>query len=313
MKRVGKRLPYVGRVVRERDQLRQDLAEAQRRLQSVEGPVMWVPAGHYYSPIPPIDEVRTDDARIFAIPEGVPGVDLRDAEQVALLETIAGFYSEIPFPEAKRRDLRFAFENPAYSYSDAIFLYGMLRHLRPRRVIEVGSGYSSSAMLDTNDRFFGGAIQFTFIDPYPETLHSVLRPSDKDTARIVPSRVQDVDLGLFAELDANDILFIDSTHVARIGSDVNHLFFEVLPRLRPGVYIHFHDIFYPFEYPRFWVYEGRAWNEAYLLRAFLTNNSSFSIQVWNDYLAHFHRDRLQALMPACLKNTGASIWIKRNG
>lgn len=274
---------------------------------------MWVPPGHYYSPIPPIDEVRADDARIFAIPDSIAGVDLHDAEQVALLETIATFYPEIPFPETKRRGLRYAFENPAYSYADAIFLYGMIRQLKPARIIEVGSGYSSSAMLDTNDRFFGGGIQFTFIDPYPETLHSVLRPSDSESVRIVPSRVQDVDLALFAELAANDILFIDSTHVSRTGSDVNHLFFEVLPRLRPGVYVHFHDIFYPFEYPRFWVYEGRAWSEAYLLRAFLTNNDSFSIQVWNDYLAHFHREKLQALMPACLKNTGASIWIKRNG
>lgn len=313
MRQLGKRLPYVGGVVRERDELRRELAEAQRRLQSVEGPTTWVPAGHYYSPIPPIDEVRADDARIFAIPESVPGVDLHDADQVALLNTIAAFYPEMPFRERARGNLRYAFENPAYSYSDAIFLYGMIRHLRPKRVIEVGSGYSSSAMLDINDRFFGGAIQFTFIDPFPETLHSVLRASDRKSVRITPSRVQNVDIELFTELAANDILFIDSTHVSRTGSDVNHIFFEVLPRLRPGVRIHFHDIFYPFEYPRDWVYEGRAWSEAYLLRAFLTNNEAFSIEIWNDYLARFHGGRLEALMPACMKNTGASIWIRRNG
>jgi hypothetical protein len=166
-------------------------------------------------------------------------------------------------------------------------------------------------MLDTSELFFDTGIRLTFIDPYPETLHSVLRETDRKSAEILSARVQNVVPDVFQALEANDILFIDSTHVSRTGSDVNFLFFDVLPRLNPGVYVHFHDIFYPFEYPQDWVYEGRAWNEAYLLRAFLTNNDSFSIVIWNDYLARFHRERLASLMPECMKNTGASIWIRR--
>jgi len=313
VREIGRKLPYVGDLVRERDELRRKLAEAERRLASVDGPITWVPAGHYYSPIPPVDEVRADDARIFAIPESVPGIDLRDAAQVQVMREIAAFYSEMPFPETRSGGMRYYFENPAYSYADAIFLYGMIRRLSPARIVEVGSGYSSSAMLDTNERFFANNIHLTFIDPYTDTLDAVLRDSDRQSATILPKRVQEVEPSVFQALQANDILFIDSTHVSRTGSDVNHLLFEVLPRLNPGVHVHFHDVFYPFEYPRDWVYEGRAWNEAYLLRAFLTYNDWFSIVVWNEYLARFHREELEHLMPSCLKNPGAGIWIVRTG
>ena len=116
---------------------------------------------------------------------------------------------------------------------------------------------------------------------------------------------------LFATLEENDILFIDSTHVAKIGSDVNYLFFEVLPRLRAGVYVHVHDIFHPFEYPRAWIYEGRAWTEAYMLRAFLTFNTAFEIVLFNTFLERFHRERFAHKMPLCLRNEGGSIWLRR--
>ena len=153
---------------------------------------------------------------------------------------------------------RYFFENPTYSYSDAICLYGMIRHVRPRRIIEVGSGYSSCVMLDTNELFFDNRIECTFIDPYPERLQSLIRKDDHARIAIVPKRVQDVAPRRFHEQAANDILFIDSTHVAKIGSDVNHIIGNILPVLRPGVYVHFHDIFYPFEYPLEWLDEGRV-------------------------------------------------------
>ena len=107
------------------------------------------------------------------------------------------------------------------------------------------------------------------------------------------------------------ILFVDSTHVAKVGSDVNHLFSEVLPILKPGVLVHIHDIFYPFEYPKSWIYEGRNWSEVYLLRAFLQFNECFKIVLFNTFLEHFHRDFFLRNMPLCLKNEGGSIWLKR--
>ncbi len=217
----------------------------------------------------------------------------------------------MPFQSEKREGLRYYFENPAYSYSDAILSHCMIRFLKPKRIIEIGSGFSSCMTLDTNELFFGGSIATTFIEPYPELLMSLVKGVDKSTIRTIPSRLQDVDLGEFEALQANDILFIDSTHVSKINSDVNRIFFDILPRLSSGVHVHFHDIFFPFEYPKDWIYEGRAWNEAYLLRAFLLFNSAFRVVLMNTFMAHFHEPFFQEKMPLCLKNTGGSIWIRK--
>ena len=124
--------------------------------------------------------------------------------------------------------------------------------------------------------------------------------------------MQEVDSQVFAELQTNDILFIDSSHVAKIDSDVNHIFFRILPLLNRGVYIHFHDIFYPFEYPLDWVYEGRAWNETYLLRAFLQYNQQFEIQLFNTFIDWFHKEKYFHDMPLVEKNTGGGIWLRKS-
>ncbi len=272
----------------------------------------FVPPGHFYSPIPAISDVQRDHARLFREPaRTLPGIALNERQQLELLGGFKAYYAELCFPEEKVPGERYFYKNSFYSYSDAIFLYFMLRHLNPRRIVEVGSGFSSCATLDTNDRFFGGEIRCTFIEPYPERLLSLLRPGDASRIEIVRQRLQDVSLDRFRELQAGDILFIDSTHVAKIGSDVSYIFTEVLPSLMPGVHVHFHDVFYPFEYPAAWVYGGRAWSEAYLLRAFLSYNSEFEIVLFNTFLEHFHRAMFATEFPLCLRNTGGSIWIRR--
>jgi hypothetical protein len=187
----------------------------------------------------------------------------------------------------------------------------MLRHLAPKRLIEVGSGFSSCVTLDVNELFFDHRIACTFIEPYPALLKSLLVPGDLDRCTLIEDRLQDVPVEVFASLGAGDVLFIDSTHVSKVGSDVNRIFFEILPALRPGVYVHFHDIFDPFEDPQDWVYSGRAWTEQYLLRAFLQYNRAFDIVAFNTFLAHFHGDYLRAHMPLCLNNIGGSIWLRR--
>jgi len=270
------------------------------------------PAGHFYSPIPNLDETRKDEASIWGTPpREIPGVDLNVQEQLEMLNTFKAFYEQLPFPETKSEGFRYYFENPAYSYSDAIFLHCMIRFAKPRRMIEVGSGYSSSVILDTNELFFQGAIETTFIEPYPELFFSLLKSKDKEKVKVIPSRLQEVDLAEFDRLNRNDILFIDSTHVSKVNSDVNRIFFNILPRLKRGVFIHFHDIFYPFEYPQAWIYEGRAWNEIYLLRTFLEHNSAFKIVAFNTYLEAFHEEFFQRHMPLCLKNRGGSIWLQK--
>lgn len=220
---------------------------------------LFVPPGHFYSPIPSLDDVRRHEQRLFAEPpRELPGIVLNEAKQLELLDRLKPYYDEQPFPEQRTDGRRYFFENPAYSYSDAIFLHCMIRHARPHRIIEVGSGYSSCVTLDTNELHFENRIACTFVEPYPELLWTLLRPDDRAGIEVLVTPLQDVDLARFRALEANDILFIDSTHVAKIGSDVNYLFAEILPALRPGVYVHFHDIFYPFEYPKEWVYEGRG-------------------------------------------------------
>jgi predicted O-methyltransferase YrrM len=272
----------------------------------------WVPPGHYYSPIPSLEEIKLTEKQIFDnIPRDLPGINLNESAQLGLFHQLLQYYHELPFSDHKKEGLRYFFENPAYSYSDAIFLYCMIRYSQPKKIIEVGSGYSSCLTLDVNELYFHGKISCTFIEPYPDLLLSLIKDSDKEKIEIIPSKLQDVELEKFSELAAGDILFIDSTHVSKFNSDINYILFKLLPYINSGVYIHFHDIFYPFEYPKAWMYEGRAWNEDYILRAFLSYNKDFKIVLFNTYLEHFYKDMFVAEMPLCMKNIGGSLWIQK--
>jgi predicted O-methyltransferase YrrM len=295
---------------REKPSVREKQLEAKlERLKARHG---FVPPGHFYSPIPDLAEIAAREDEIFgAVPESIPAVDLHIDEQLDLLKRFSGFYRELPFTAEPTDGLRYHYENPAYSYSDAIMLYCMLRHLKPRRIIEIGSGYSSCVMLDTNERFLDGSIDMTFIEPYPKVLNGLLKGGDAERVRVIETPVQAVAPETFDVLGENDILFVDSTHVSKVGSDVNHIFFEVLPRLNKGVHVHFHDIAYPFEYPKRWVFAGRAWNETYLLRSFLSFNSHFRVLLMNTFLHQFHPDFFDRHMPLCTKNPGGSIWMRR--
>jgi hypothetical protein len=291
------------------DSVKVENRQLQEKLEKIS---LFVPPGHYYSPIPSIDEIKRDEARIFTrTSRFVPSVDLKVNDQELLLNEFKQYYKEVPFTDDKTERLRYYFKNSAYSYGDAIFLFCMLRHLNPKRIIEIGSGYSSSVILDTNEFFFGDSISCTFIEPYTQTLESLLKEEDRTKIQIISTRVQDVDMELFSSLTLNDVLFIDSTHISKINSDVNFILFSILPILQKGVYVHFHDIFYPFEYPKEWVYEGIAWNEGYLLRAFLQYNTTFKIVFWSEFIGRFYRDFLINEMPLAMQNPGAQLWISK--
>jgi predicted O-methyltransferase YrrM len=290
------------------ERLKTELEESQLELECYR---TWVPPGHVLSPIPSLEQVRLREAEIYAVPRHMPGLDLNEAGQLRLFDELLAFYPEQPFPATQIEGRRYWFENPAYSYSDAILLYCMIRHLQPRRIIEIGAGYSSAAMLDTNELFFENSIACTFIEPEPDLFRSLLKQGDAERITLLKMNLQEVPSHLFAGLEANDILFIDSSHVSKIDSDVNHIFFRILPALSSGVYIHLHDIFYPFEYPLDWVHEGRAWNEAYLLRAFLQYNDQFQIQLFNTFIDWFHKEKYFRDMQLVQKNTGGSIWLRK--
>ncbi|MGQ0631415.1 MAG: class I SAM-dependent methyltransferase [Sporichthyaceae bacterium] len=218
-----------------------------------------VPPGHFYSPIPDLDEVRSREAEIFARSRNtLPGIELHAEDQLALLPAFADFYAEQPFAEDPSDGLRYGFRNGYFSYGDGLALYCMLRQVQPSRFIEVGSGWSSALALDVNDRYLDGGMDCTFIEPFPERLDSLLRPSDRQLSRVISTPLHEVPAEVFASLASGDLLFIDSTHVSRVGSDVNRLFLEIVPALAPGVHVHVHDVFWPFEYPAPWIYEGKA-------------------------------------------------------
>ncbi len=271
----------------------------------------WMPPGHPLSPIPSAADVAACAKMLLNLPTEIQGVNLNEENQLKLFYDLKKYYDEQPFTGERNDGRRYYFENAAFSYADGIFLYCMMRRIRPQRIVEVGSGYSSCVMLDTNELFFDDKIKCTFIEPNADLLRSLLKDKDIGKIEIIEKRVQDVDERVLLDLSAGDILFIDSSHVSKTGSDVNYLFFNILPRLKSGVHVQVHDIFYPFEYPTVWGEEGRAWNETFLMRAFLQYNDAFEIELFTSFLADFHKDKLRSEMPLCMKNTGGSMWLKK--
>jgi predicted O-methyltransferase YrrM len=288
---------------RELDQQRRELEELHRR-------VGLYPPGHFHSPVPDLDEVRARDAQIFDAPAELVGIDLRTDAQLALVERLGRFVADQPFAAEPKDGLRYHFDNDYFGWGDGLVLFCMLRHLRPARVVEVGSGYSSALMLDTAERFLHPAPELVYIEPHPDRLQGLLRDDDRERVTLLSQQVQDVDRALFDRLEPGDVLFIDSSHVTKVGSDVNLLLLEVVPRLRPGVHVHVHDIVWPFEYARKWVYQGRAWNEAYLLRALLTGNPRLRVTFWSSQLAACHREQVGAALPLWLRDSGTSMWLE---
>jgi predicted O-methyltransferase YrrM len=295
------------RLKTERNLLANELAEI--RAAQADSPPFF-PVGHFYSPLPS----RTEIAEAFARGGFAPpfrDIDLNEQGQQERLERFAAFYREQPYPDKPTPGRRYHLDNPSYGHFDAIMLYCMLREAQSQRVIEVGSGFSSAAMLDANEHAFGGRVAFTFIDPDMARLRPLLRPEDAQRATLIEKRVQEVPLETFQQLRENDVLFIDSSHVSKIGSDVNRLFFDVLPVLAPGVLIHIHDVAGNLEYPREWLEEGRAWNEQYLLRAFLMNNSAYRVELFTSWLSNTRHEWLREHMPKCARGGGGQMWLRK--
>jgi predicted O-methyltransferase YrrM len=245
--------------------------------------------GSYYSTVPNLKDVKERYDRIFVnrSPESLGGMHLAKEEMARLLKDGKSILGQYSFPENKSPDFRYYSQNIFFNKSDSLALFLIIKKFGPKKIIEVGSGFSSAVMLDIRDKFYNGQpLSLTFIEPYTERLYSLLSKDDHSKSVIRQSIVQEVPLSVFKELQENDILFIDSSHVSKIGSDLNFLLFEVLPQLNKGVIIHFHDIFYPFEYPYQWIEQGISWNEAYLLRAFLMFNDSFQVVLFNSLITN---------------------------
>jgi len=202
---------------------------------------------------------------------------------------------------------QFYFENALFSATDALVAYCMVRHYRPRTIIEIGSGYSS--LISGQAAMKNGEAALICVEPYPRDF---LVKGFPGLRSLVQKKVEDVGLDFFSQLQSGDILFIDSSHTVKIGGDVNFLFLEVLPRLNPGVIVHVHDILFPFDYPRDWVMnERRFWTEQYLLQSFLAFNSQFEVLIANSYFAHRYLEDFQATFPTSPWWGGGSFWMRR--
>lgn len=273
--------------------------------------VAMYPPGHFYSPLL---DVRSLGRGMAAVPhdgaEYWEHVDLGPAEQRAFFEELVEKFPTLPFPAQPSGSHRYFTGQTWFVTSDAFTLSAIIRLQKPRRIVEVGSGFSSAVMLDTLAAISATAA-LTFIEPYPDRLEALLTPADRAAAEMLQRPVQEVPLSVFDRLEAQDILFIDSSHVAKIGSDVTFLLLRILPRLKPGVLVHFHDVFYPFSYPAGWIREGRAWNESLFLRAFLIGNPQFQIIAFNAYAGRTFPDVFREKCPAFLKNTGGSLWLRK--
>jgi hypothetical protein len=269
------------------------------------------PAGHYASPIPSASDIEQSGEVVLDPSFRIPGVNLNDENQKKRLLEYLPFYKELPFPFSQTSGCRYYYDNVWFGYSDAIFLHCFLRHQKPRAIIEIGSGYSSAVMLDTIERFFNESPKLTFVEPYPDRLRNLLNKNDLNYVHLIEKPIQKCDVEIFSGLAAGDLVFIDSSHVSKYKSDLNFLMFEVLPQVPVGAFVHFHDIFFPFEYPLDWLKNGKYWNENYLLRAFLTNNDSWEIVFFNHYLNLKHKDLIDESFPLCSKNAGGSIYLRK--
>lgn len=265
---------------------------------------LFSPPGHFYSPISSSDDAVRAKAQRGDLARN-EGFDLRVDAQLDVASRIAPLWSNFS-PSTWDRYA----PNSMYGESDGAVYHSMLRSLRPKTVIEVGSGFSSAIALDVRDQDLPG-LNLIFIEPYPERLLSLLQERDRASTTLHRKAVQDVPIEVFDALERDDILFIDSTHVSKPGSDVNWLLFRVLPRLKPGVVVHVHDIFYPFEYRDSWLTERRSWNEAYLLRAFLSFNSAYQIEFFNSWVWQDHPEIIRKYLPAQENARPGSIWLRR--
>lgn len=267
---------------------------------------------HFYNPIPDTREL-TDS--FFSRRSELIGITMQDEQQLALLNNFKNkFLSEYQtFPQNSTGvGHEYYISNRTFEEVDGEILYCMIREFKPRKIIEIGSGFSTyltaQAVLKNSED--GHNSDFTAIEPYP---NNVLTQGLPGLTRLMKKCVQEVSLAEFAALQENDILFIDSSHVLKPGSDVQYEYLEILPRLNKGVIVHVHDIFMPAEYPKEWMMKHlRFWNEQYLLQAFLTFNDSFEVIWAANYMLLKHPEQLKEAFPCCSANTlPGSFWIRR--
>jgi hypothetical protein len=195
---------------------------------------------------------------------------------------------------------------------DREILYCMVRHFKPSKIIEIGSGASTYILITaiSANKKEGKSAKLLVVDPYPsKTFQKFLNETD---ATLIKDKCENLSLDLFLQLKSNDILFIDSTHIVKTSGEVNYLFLEVMPRLNNGIIVHIHDIFLPLEYPEEWIIKKhRFWTEQYLLHAFLIYNNCFEVLWGGSYMHIKYPEKLREVFPITSKVSPGSFWIRK--
>lgn len=269
---------------------------------------------HFYSPIPDIKDLNK--RKIWDKRNKLTGISFNAKEQLKLIATLGRkFGQECFWPlNPTKNPADFYIDNTGFSFGCAALLYTMIKESNPQKIIEIGSGQSSkiiaqAIMANKNNCYY------TIIDPYPG---KYVAGKKIKFNRLIKKRVELTDPKIFDQLDKNDILFIDSSHTVKIGSDVNFLFLEILPRLRPGVIVHIHDIALPYEYSKSYATNEsfrQFWTEQYLLQSFLIGNHHYKVllamaYIMKDHLSEFKR-AFQHYKPEIHKLTSGSFWMRK--
>lgn len=248
---------------------------------------------HYYQPLINPQKHLSKSLRDN---RNLPGIDFNVDEQLDLLSKFKYNEELIKFPLEKSDETnKYYYNNGSYESGDAEYLYNVIRHFKPRRIIEVGSGSSTlmvkNALLENEIENNNYECDHICIEPFEQPwLESV-------GVKVIREKVETIEASFFQQLETNDILFIDSSHIIRPQGDVLFEYLEIFPALKEGVIIHIHDIFTPKDYLNEWIYEHRLWNEQYLLEAFLTFNEKFKVIGAVNYLVHNHRKELLKKCP----------------
>jgi SAM-dependent methyltransferase/predicted O-methyltransferase YrrM len=278
-------------------------------------PPVRFPAGHYYSAMYDGRELVREPtrSRIWpVIPHDQPAIAWNAEGQQAFLRDVLGGQERLVLrPHGHAEDGEYFAGNGQFPPLDAWILEGVLRHLKPAAMIEIGSGFSSLIAAQVNRDHLDGRMRLTCIEPYPR---GFLLDGVDGITELVTEKVEHVDLARFDALRAGDVVFIDSSHVVRTGGDVVWLFGRVLPRLRSGVHVHIHDVFLPGDYPEQWVREGWGWNEQYLVEAFLQFNSGYEIVLGAQWALHNATEVIDVAFPhlaSYAHESGGSLWIRR--
>lgn len=273
---------------------------------------------HFYEPIPDTRTLKND---LWLKNSELVGIDINEKKQLKLLSLFVKFKKKYDgFPREKTSiPFEYYTNNGWFEGVDSEILYCMICHFKPRRIFEIGAGYSTylsaQAILKNKEEDKSYRCDLVSIEPNP---NDVLKKGFPGLAKLISKRVQDVPLSEFKKLGRNDILFIDSSHVLKTGGDIQYLYLDILPRLRKGVIIHIHDIFLPSEYPKEWILKDyRFWTEQYLLQAFLVFNKNFEVLWAGRYMHLKHSDKLEYAFKSYKRNKSdyrgpiSSFWMRK--